>query len=178
MLIRAVNYLLRPPTSLHAPRHGAAIAILVLYSILLLIMAVAYFRLLYTVTANPGYVPRSPQWYAKHARNSDTKKRRKSVHGNIDSQGSTEEVERDPLSENDADRPFTGGAYTEGAFHAPTTTEPAPGLQDFYSKDVFVCQGDGRPIWCSACENWKPDRSHHCREIERCVRKMDHFCPW
>ena len=26
--------------------------------------------------------------------------------------------------------------------------------------------------------NFKPDRSHHCREVNRCVQKMDHFCPW
>lgn len=76
------------------------------------------------------------------------------------------------------ERRFAGGAYVEGAFDAPATTEPAPSLKEFYQKDVFVCQGDGRPIWCSMCENWKPDRAHHCREIERCVRKMDHFCPW
>ncbi len=47
-----------------------------------------------------------------------------------------------------------------------------------YTKDVFVCEGDGRPKWCSECENWKPERSHHSRDVGRCVRKFDHFCPW
>lgn len=51
-------------------------------------------------------------------------------------------------------------------------------LADFYTKDVFSCEGDGRPVWCSTCLNFKPDRTHHCREVGRCVRKMDHFCPW
>ncbi|KAG8525813.1 uncharacterized protein KY384_000573 [Bacidia gigantensis] len=53
-----------------------------------------------------------------------------------------------------------------------------PGLQEFIKRDLFICQGDGQPIWCSQCQNWKPDRTHHCREVDRCVHKMDHFCPW
>lgn len=34
------------------------------------------------------------------------------------------------------------------------------------------------PRYCSHCRNWKPDRAHHCRELGRCVWRMDHFCPW
>jgi hypothetical protein len=41
-----------------------------------------------------------------------------------------------------------------------------------------VCETDGRPRWCSTCCNWKLDRAHHCSELQRCVRKMDHYCPW
>ncbi|KAI5791886.1 DHHC palmitoyltransferase-domain-containing protein [Geopyxis carbonaria] len=52
------------------------------------------------------------------------------------------------------------------------------GLRKFLNKDVFVCQNGGLPRWCDKCRCWKPDRSHHCSEIERCVWKMDHFCPW
>jgi palmitoyltransferase len=29
----------------------------------------------------------------------------------------------------------------------------APGLEQFYSKDIFVCEQDGKPIWCSHCGN-------------------------
>jgi palmitoyltransferase len=58
-------------------------------------------------------------------------------------------------------------------------TDPdSPGLECFYSRDVFVCEADGRPKWCSECSNWKQDRVHHSNEISRCVYRMDHYCPW
>lgn len=51
-------------------------------------------------------------------------------------------------------------------------------LHEFYNMDAFICENDGLPRWCFHCNCWKPDRSHHCGEMGRCVRKMDHFCPW
>jgi palmitoyltransferase len=32
--------------------------------------------------------------------------------------------------------------------------------------------------WCDSCHNWKPDRAHHSTQQGRCVRRMDHFCPY
>lgn len=60
----------------------------------------------------------------------------------------------------------------------PDQNPDSPGLEAFYSKDVFVCEADGRPKWCSECRQWKPDRARHSSELERCIRKMDHLCPW
>ncbi|RDA84151.1 hypothetical protein CP532_4536 [Ophiocordyceps camponoti-leonardi (nom. inval.)] len=60
----------------------------------------------------------------------------------------------------------------------PDQDPDSPGLEAFYSKDVFACEPDGRPKWCSDCRQWKPDRAHHSTELGRCVRKMDHLCPW
>ena len=57
------------------------------------------------------------------------------------------------------------------------TMAPA-GLEKIYQKDAFVCDARGLPIFCNSCWNWKPDRTHHCSEVNRCVRRMDHFCPW
>ena len=51
-------------------------------------------------------------------------------------------------------------------------------LNEFYNMDAFICESDGLPRWCFHCNCWKPDRSHHCGELGRCVKKMDHFCPW
>jgi len=32
--------------------------------------------------------------------------------------------------------------------------------------------------WCRRCNHWKPDRAHHCRVCDRCIFRMDHYCPW
>lgn len=31
---------------------------------------------------------------------------------------------------------------------------------------------------CLHCNNWKPERTHHCSVCKMCVAKMDHHCPW
>ncbi|KAF1849171.1 palmitoyltransferase PFA5 [Cucurbitaria berberidis CBS 394.84] len=48
----------------------------------------------------------------------------------------------------------------------------------FDKYDAFICDFEGMPLWCNKCHNFKPDRTHHCKELGRCVRKMDHYCPW
>jgi hypothetical protein len=31
---------------------------------------------------------------------------------------------------------------------------------------------------CTRCEIYRPPRAHHCRICRRCIRRMDHHCPW
>ncbi|KAL9631145.1 MAG: hypothetical protein Q9164_006045, partial [Protoblastenia rupestris] len=133
-------------------------------------MALTYFRLLYTVVASPGYVEYSAQWHSQDDERKKTRQPRKKR-----SETGHDVSEKQP----EANGNMAGYAYP-GPCAPPSTltNEQRPGLQDFFSHDIFVCQGDGRPIWCTHCQNWKPDRAHHCREVGRCVRKMDHFCPW
>lgn len=73
-----------------------------------------------------------------------------------------------------------GAEYHAGAYegNGGATDPDSPGLELFYTKDVFSSELDGKPKWCSHCANWKPDRTHHCSDAGRCILKMDHFCPW
>jgi palmitoyltransferase len=32
--------------------------------------------------------------------------------------------------------------------------------------------------YCEYCDQWKPDRTHHCRACKKCIHRMDHHCPW
>lgn len=34
------------------------------------------------------------------------------------------------------------------------------------------------PNWCMHCKLWKPPRAHHCSFNQRCVLRMDHYCPF
>ncbi|KAI1764932.1 zf-DHHC-domain-containing protein [Hypoxylon sp. FL1150] len=128
---------------------GPAVVILVLYFILLPLMAATYLRTISTVLLDPGVVPLGPRLEA----------RRK--------------------FESESSRPGRGTDFDSRAYQAGPDPDPdSPGLEQFYTKDVFVCENDGRPKWCSECCNWKADRVHHSSEINRCVFRMDHYCPW
>lgn len=176
-----MNYLLKPSasTSNHLPRPHSATAVITVYAILLFLVGISYFRLLHTVVTNPGYVERGPQWFEKNEKN--TKKNA--------SNGATKlrghDLRRPRRRTMERSRP-SGGSHLEGFDYMSHSTTSRPtavdeasrDLQAHFTKEVFVSEGDGRPIWCTMCMNWKPDRAHHCREVDRCVRKMDHYCPW
>lgn len=36
----------------------------------------------------------------------------------------------------------------------------------------------GERRFCKWCDNYKPDRCHHCRVCKSCILRMDHHCPW
>ena len=180
-----VDYLLRPPEIFQSARPGAAIAILVIYFTLLFMISSTYFRLLHTVIANPGFILRGPRYFEQP--NVESKKKHGwNPHKTISSRLPKPPQSPDTTTDGGSLENAPGNTYPDSHPYPagflgrdrPDLEQGAPGLEDFYSKDVFVCEGDGRPIWCSKCMNWKPDRTHHCKEVDRCVRKMDHFCPW
>ncbi|KAI0138040.1 zf-DHHC-domain-containing protein [Hypoxylon sp. NC0597] len=129
---------------------GAAIGILILYFIFLLLMVATYLRTVLTVLLDPGVVPLGPL-----------------------------AVERRKIARDNRKRGHQGNDLESQPYYGDPDSNPdSPGLEQFYTKDVFVCENDGRPKWCSECCNWKPDRAHHSSEINRCVLRMDHYCPW
>lgn len=41
-----------------------------------------------------------------------------------------------------------------------------------------TAKDSGEMRFCSKCNCWKPDRTHHCSTCKRCILRMDHHCPW
>jgi palmitoyltransferase len=63
--------------------------------------------------------------------------------------------------------------------HADPTAEKSDAdSQAMEQYDAYICDYEGAPLFCDKCRIYKPDRTHHCKELGRCVRKMDHYCPW
>ncbi|KAL3468974.1 DHHC palmitoyltransferase-domain-containing protein [Aspergillus californicus] len=165
------DYLIHPlPKYARPSRVGAGAAIIAVFYVLLIFVIITYLRLLYKVVWNPDFLPRTvpapEQTSERSARHSQDRPRRKRK---------SHRRKHSELSDKPAADVETALNYNGGPMMLPWDTA---GLEDFYKKDVFVCQPDGRPIYCSKCCHYKPDRTHHCREVDRCVRKMDHFCPW
>lgn len=115
-------------------------------------MAASFFRLVYITFYDPPYVALGP------AALRDQAKKRERRSNNVEL--------RDAIGR---------GEYNTGNGSGDSDS---PGLEMFYTKDVFVAEMDGKPKWCTHCANWKPDRAHHCSSSGRCIKKMDHFCPW
>lgn len=162
-----VDYLINPPPAINAiHRRGSAVAVLITYYTLLILLLVSYARLLDIVVRRPGLVPRGPQWYAEEQR---TTTNRKGSRWARDGRRSDDEKSTDSDVKD---------AKTPKEIRVLANETLPFRVEDFWHKDVFVCNPDGRPSFCSACHNWKPDRSHHCSELNRCVMKFDHFCPW
>lgn len=60
----------------------------------------------------------------------------------------------------------------------PTKEKEAADSTAMEQYDAYVCDYEGVPLFCEKCRIFKPDRAHHCKELGRCVGKMDHYCPW
>lgn len=130
---------------------AAVIPILIIYFLLLILMAAAFFRLTYITFLDPPYIPLGLAAIRDRA-----KSRKKGT--DIELQDG-----------------IGSGEYNSGN---GAVDPDSPGLEMFYTKDIFIAEMDGKPKWCTHCANWKPDRAHHCSSSGRCIAKMDHFCPW
>ncbi|GAB7345868.1 hypothetical protein MBLNU457_4116t1 [Dothideomycetes sp. NU457] len=175
--ILCANYLIRDDHG-----RGAGIAIIVIYFILLLPMAVSWFRVVIIIFTNPGYTALGPPndcvagAHVKFIPDVPTpaaqmfSKKKKEEANTAKNESSQQKPESAGLGQ------WITHLDYDGIFRGDT---PAPeGTERFWSNDVFQCDPHGLPIWCGACNNWKSDRVHHCSDIGRCVLKMDHFCPW
>jgi palmitoyltransferase len=187
----AIDYLINPPSNLFLrPRPGAAAALLLFYYLLVIPVIICYARLIQTIVTNPGYVPRSEAWYQKrkeeaaqnrrHGRGQHSRRRPSS---NLPEKPSTPSQSwpagsQDPESGSSNYSSLTTTKEHRTNPHLARSTSSSADDIPFWQRDIFICNPDGRPPSCSSCLNHKPDRSHHCSEVDRCVQKMDHFCPW
>ncbi|KAI5268751.1 zf-DHHC-domain-containing protein [Aureobasidium subglaciale] len=172
VVLIGVNYLIK-----HQNRHGAGIAIIVLYFIFLFPMASTYLRLLMTIP-HPGYIEKGSPTAATPVKPAKEAPPQHNIQASCTSttvQDGANETTKKSRPAAPQEPPVTlldTKAILSGEI------PPPPGTEQFYSKDVFACDQNGLPIWCGTCNNWKPDRSHHGSDVGRCVLKMDHFCPW
>jgi len=65
-------------------------------------------------------------------------------------------------------------SYTEEEMTAAKQKEDT---RDKYAKFLDIANFY-KPRWCHYCQSFKPPRAYHCRDIDKCVLRMDHYCPW
>ncbi|KAL4788677.1 DHHC palmitoyltransferase-domain-containing protein [Aspergillus varians] len=167
-----IDYLIDPiPQYTRPSRVGAGAAIIAIFYVLLLSVLITYLQLLYNVVWSSDLLPRSSglEQQSTHSPSRHSQERPRRKRKRHRKTGHTE------FSDKPADDVEMALDYNAGQALLPWDIT---GLEKFYKKDVFVCQPDGRPLYCSKCCHYKPDRTHHCREVDQCVHKMDHFCPW
>jgi len=101
-------------------------------------------------TSNPGYIPR------------DTRSDRKRwVDGDFEISDHDDNRVKEIIQDTDAD------------LQNPSLVQWLKSIVILERKKQY-----GYYRHCSACNLYKPDRTHHCRICDRCILRMDHHCPW
>lgn len=82
-----------------------------------------------------------------------------------------------PINKNTivCNRRFSGRVLGKGDGTESDNDESGSDRETMIMRSRFV--GEDWSI-CTRCESYRPPRAHHCRICRRCVRKMDHHCPW
>uniref|UniRef100_A0A0X3NRU9 Palmitoyltransferase n=1 Tax=Schistocephalus solidus TaxID=70667 RepID=A0A0X3NRU9_SCHSO len=69
-------------------------------------------------------------------------------------------------------------SHLKAVFSDPGTIRLGNATKDAVMR-IYLATGSNQPIVrCPKCYCIKPPRTHHCSCCKRCVRKMDHHCPW
>lgn len=51
-------------------------------------------------------------------------------------------------------------------------------IQSLIPPNIYQCDKQGYPIWCSNCQSLKMERTHHSTMLNQCIPRFDHFCVW
>ncbi|KAF2672872.1 zf-DHHC-domain-containing protein [Microthyrium microscopicum] len=159
----AVDYLLQPTLNYIPKRRAIATVFIALQYILAIPTFSSWLRYAIAILTNPGYTPQNqkPRRRGSSRTRSSSQRRSRSASRT-----------RDEKRKSDGNMNIDRHAVREGTDPTP------PGLEHFYRKQVFTCSTDGVPSFCERCWAWKQDRVHHCKELNRCVSRFDHYCPW
>ncbi|KAF1816559.1 zf-DHHC-domain-containing protein [Eremomyces bilateralis CBS 781.70] len=167
-----VRFFLRPPPDLGlVSQPPTMIGILVAFFILMVLWIVPYVRIIQVIITDPGLVPRKEAVSLPSANSTNDAKNGSRTASRIQSHDVNRALEG-------TGHPYAPDGVLDRRAILEGEVPPPPGLEKFYEKNIFVCDYTGLPIWCIECRNWKPDRTHHSSELGRCVRRMDHYCPW
>lgn len=182
-------------------RPGLAVGFIVPYAIVAALMVASYLRIFITARVDPAVVPLGPEHARYYHGQRPTRGRARSRRPPHRLRPCSAKDDADAVLPVDLETGLSGGGLgglgglgggdstgADGSRRSPALPPPrpadprldpdSPGLELFYTKDVFECSIDGRPVWCNECGTWKPDRTHHSSELNRCIRKLDHYCPW
>ena len=140
-------------------RPDNGMGIIVADAILLAVVYACYVRLVWTTVVQPGYIARREEYFQHHP----------GVRLRVDESKYRKEKSK-------KDEPYSRPAKCW--VPAGPSGNFTYNVADYVQDDCFVSKDDGRPPWCSHCLNFKPGRTHHCRQIDRCIDRYDHFCPW
>eukprot|EP01117_Protostelium_nocturnum_P013099 TRINITY_DN4864_c0_g1_i1.p1 TRINITY_DN4864_c0_g1~~TRINITY_DN4864_c0_g1_i1.p1 ORF type:complete len:402 (+),score=109.65 TRINITY_DN4864_c0_g1_i1:306-1511(+) len=65
------------------------------------------------------------------------------------------------------------------SYYKVVFADPGTIPRSFDAKYTSETKSDGSNVReCFKCSNIKPDRAHHCSICKKCIKKMDHHCPW
>ena len=51
-------------------------------------------------------------------------------------------------------------------------------MRSIIPPDIYPCDEQGYPIWCSNCQSLKMARTHHSNKLGYCIPRFDHYCIW
>ncbi|KAG2375116.1 hypothetical protein C9374_010120 [Naegleria lovaniensis] len=152
-----------------------------------------FYKCIYT---HPGFVfkddktwaltPQQIEWYKRRGPNFLVELERE-IHQVMGFRGQLREMNLQ--SENTEDNPVTSSLSDANGESTQSTHNNQHGnvshhhdeeedVLSFSDRQTSELNSRGQIRICERCWIRKPDRAHHCRQLNCCVLRMDHFCPW